>query len=245
MIKPLRERLLARLCSGAMASFRKMHLRLCPDDIRNMKISFSQFGEDLVLVDHLINMRRPRKGIYIDAGCYDPFRLSNTRILNLMGWSGINVDASEEAIRAFRVHRPNDVNVCAALSDRAESNEFFSTEGGEHNRLLRCALPVLPWLENACSVPVTTQTLMSIFDRSRFSGEVVDLLSIDCEGSDLAVLRGFDLGRTRPALICIESLHEDESHKIRAYLGEHGYSFLCGRGPSLIFRDSATLPKKT
>ena len=240
----LKQKLYARLCSGAMASFRKVHLRLCPEDIRNMKLSLSQFGEDLVIVDHLANLRRPRKGIYIDAGCFDPFRFSNTRILNLMGWSGINIDASEKSIHEFQIHRPDDENICAALSDRVESNEFLTVGEGECNRLVRSALPVPEGMANERRVAVTTQTLKSLFEASRFSREGVDLLSVDCEGNDLAVLRGFDIGQTRPVLICIESLNEEEADRIRAYLGERGYTHICDCGLSMIFRDSFTLPGK-
>lgn len=212
--------------------------------MRNMRISFSQFGEDLVVAEHLTNFKRERRGIYIDAGCFDPFRFSNTRLLNLLGWRGINVDASEEAISKFNVHRPHDVNVCAALSDRVEVREFLLSGCSAMNRLVCSDSLTDNQSDNSRKIEVSTRTLMSIFDRSQFSGEGVDLLSIDCEGSDLAVLKGFDLGRTRPVLICIESLNEGESKKIRSYLEEIGYSHLCDRGLSHLFRDSATLPEK-
>ena len=241
-MKRLIDRIVARIARGSFSSFRRIPLRLEPDDLRNMRISFSQFGEDLVVAEHLTSLKRERQGIYIDAGCFDPFRFSNTRLLNLLGWRGINVDASEASIRKFNIHRPHDVNVCAALSDRVEVREFLLSEGSATNRLIRSDSPSDKQSESSRRVEVSTQTLMSIFDRSRFLNEGVDLLSIDCEGSDLAVLRGFDLGRIRPVLICIESLNEGESKRIRSYLEGHGYSHLCDLGLSLLFRDSGTLP---
>ena len=238
----LTDRIAARIAAGSFSCFRRIPLRLQPDDFRNMRISFSQFGEDLIIAEHLTNFKRERRGIYIDAGCFDPFRFSNTRLLNLLGWHGINVDASEEAIRKFHVHRPHDQNVCAALSDRVEAREFLMCKSSAMNRLISGDSPSDKQAGGYHKVEVRTQTLMGIFEQSQFSGEGVDLLSIDCEGSDLAVLRGFDLGRTRPVLICIESLNEGESKRIRSYLEGHGYSHLCNLGLSLLFRDSATLP---
>jgi hypothetical protein len=47
-------RFLGRICSGLLARFRKMPGRLGVEDLKNMKISFSQHGEDLVILEHLL-----------------------------------------------------------------------------------------------------------------------------------------------------------------------------------------------
>lgn len=204
-----------------------------------MKVSFSQFGEDLVVADYLLGLRRPRKGIYVDAGCFHPYKFSNTRLLSLMGWRGINVDASDKSVRAFDEARPADHNVCAALSDRAEQNEFIHTAYGASSRLARGASALPGGFAVTSRREVTTTTLESIIDKSPYAEEPVDFLDIDCEGSDLAVLKGFDLGRREPLLICIESHSPTEQEEIHAFLSGHGYTRICALGPGFIYRSSS------
>ena len=225
----------------AMASFQKMPRRLCLEDIRDMKISFSQHGEDLLLMDHLVPYRKnSKKGIYIDAGCYDPFLFSNTRLLNLHGWTGINVDAAKDVIHKYRKHRPLDHNVCTALSDQVEERQFVGETGMASRRLLGKEE------DNAFDVKntetVRTLTLAAVLDASPFQNDPVDVLDIDCELNDLAVLRGFPFQKTRPFIICIEAHTADEAGACRQVLDEIGYMKIATRGPTHIYRDKASVP---
>ncbi len=76
---------------------------------------FSQHGEDVIL--HKLFGRKFSDGFYIDVGAHHPFRQSNTAYLWLMGWKGVNVDASKKAIAIFNSVRPNDINLWAAVVD--------------------------------------------------------------------------------------------------------------------------------
>jgi FkbM family methyltransferase len=231
------ERFVARIAAGSISHFRRIPLRLQPQDIAHMKVSFSQFGEDLVIADHLINRKGAKKGIYIDAGCFNPFRFSNTRLINLLGWRGINIDASGSAIKLFKTHRPHDHNICAALSDKVESAVFYCSEGSATNRLDKEITPA-PDGRNVKRIPVKTKVLGDIYRSSPFFGENVDLLTIDCEGRDLPVLKGFNFFDKRPLLVCIECHSKEGSHSIENYLHTLKYIPLCTRGPSHLFRDS-------
>lgn len=222
---------------AGFARFAKQPLALRAEDLRHARISFSQFAEDLVVVEHLSHLRRPR-GIYVDAGCFDPFRFSNTRLLHLRGWCGVNVDASPEAIRSFDRARPGDHNVCAALSDRTEAAEFLVTASGASSRLAAAGRPFRNPAVKTTSRTVTTETLSSILDASPFASNPVDFLDIDCEGADLKVLAGFGLERRRPAIICIEA-HDGagEERALEDFLGSFDYRQVSRCGLSLVFRD--------
>lgn len=228
------------LCRTAALLYRQVSARalhLTPEDLLTMKVSFSQFGEDLIVSEYLLGLRRGTKGIYVDAGCFDPFRYSNTRLLNLLGWRGINIDASEESIRRFETHRPHDDNVCAALDGEERTNEFVQTAFGASSRLADGANPLPASLPVRARTTVRTRTLASVMAASPLGMERVDFLDIDCEGSDLAVLRGFPLGENRPVVICIESHLPEETREAEEYLAARDYEEICRRGPSLIFRD--------
>ena len=74
-------------------------------------VSYSQFGEDLAL----INLIGDRTGRYLDIGAHHPSRFSNTRLLYERGWSGVNVEANPELISAFEKARARDTTFPLAL----------------------------------------------------------------------------------------------------------------------------------
>ena len=52
-------------------------------------ISFSKSGEDMQLKQLL---KVNRKGVYVDIGCWDPVKASNSYYFHLRGWKGICID---------------------------------------------------------------------------------------------------------------------------------------------------------
>lgn len=220
---------LSRLCGRILSSQRRLPLKgWNSQDCQNVKFSFSQFGEDILILEYLLNSRFPQKGIYIDAGCYDPFRFSNTRLLNLHGWTGINIDASPQVVDSFNRFRPNDVNICAALSNTMEKAWFGGAHSQAGKRLLKNST-------DDVSVEVTTRTLSSIISQSPFPETPVDLLDIDCEGADFSVLQSYDFSGAHPHVICIEAHTGEEYAQISEFLFSHGYQLLAERKPSYIF----------
>ena len=81
----------------------------------SLRVHFSQYGEDVIL--HKLFGSKFRDGFYIDVGAHHPFRQSNTAYLWLLGWNGVNVDASAAAIKVFNQIRSQDVNLWSAVVD--------------------------------------------------------------------------------------------------------------------------------
>ena len=74
--------------------------------------SYSQLGEDLLVKAFIGDKWRwDYSGFYVDIGAHDPKYLSNTKKFYDVGWHGINVDASTEAIKKFNHVRRRDINV--------------------------------------------------------------------------------------------------------------------------------------
>ena len=86
--------------------------------IRNLKFFFksSQFGED----EKIIQLFK-KKGTYLDLGCFHPIRWNNTYLMHKLGWKGINIDLNPLSIKLFNVARPNDLNICAAISNQKKN----------------------------------------------------------------------------------------------------------------------------
>jgi len=170
---------------------------------RNIKKSYSFGGIDL-LINYLF--KNKQKGIYIDIGCYHPFNGNNTFLLNQRGWSGINVDIDFNVIEMFNFIRPNDYNMQVAVSDKSGvSNFFFYHNKSAINTLSK---EVHDLRENPSKEirKIKTDTLSNIIEESPYKGQKINFLSIDVEGYEMNVLKGFNLNKYKPDVIVIEYL---------------------------------------
>src|SRR5436190_1931329 len=69
-----------------------------------------------------------------------------------------------------------------------------------------------------------TRILKAGFSRSEAGAAKLDFVSIDVEGTQLDVLKGFDLHRHRPSLLLVEDhLHELSAHN---FIREQGYRLI-------------------
>lgn len=70
----------------------------------------------------------------------------------------------------------------------------------------------------------------------------IDFVSIDVEGGELEVLRGFDLGRFKPELLVIEVNVDDG--RVSRYLTEHGYRRMSAIDQNIFFERNHDLPSQ-
>ena len=95
-------------------------------DIKNFRKRInkyhSQYGEDREIGKFF---EKKSKGNYFDIGCFQPIRYSNTFYLFKKGWQGTNIDVNKTSIDLFDIARPNDKNICAAISDDTYEVDFF------------------------------------------------------------------------------------------------------------------------
>jgi FkbM family methyltransferase len=175
--------------------------------IDDASLGYSQTGEDAVIRSLL---DETRAGVYVDVGCHDPIRWSNTLSLYLHGWHGVNIDANPRLIDRFSRLRRRDVAVCAAISDQERDvvlHEF------EDELVSTVSTDVLPEWESKWKKRgermVRTRTLDSVLQQHLQPGTEIGLLSVDVEGHDLSVLRSIDLDAFRPKLIVVEMHHLD------------------------------------
>lgn len=184
-------------------------------------VSFSQFAEDQVLARCLAPGRRGR---YVDCGAFHPVRFSNTYKLYLKGWQGVTVEPNPEVAAAFRRLRPRDVHVREGVAESPGALRYI----GFGNPLLNTFSPRQAEEQRASGhaavseIEVPCRPLQAILDEHA-AGQPIDLLSVDCEGSDLEVLGSLDWGRSRPTAILVEDF------EAQALL-------MSGGGPSAIER---------
>ena len=83
---------------------------------------YSQWGEDKYIDEFF---KDKKVGFYFDIGAFHPIKYSNTCLLYKKGWRGINIDANKTSIDLFNIARPEDLNICAAISDKNSDIDFF------------------------------------------------------------------------------------------------------------------------
>ena len=169
----------------------------------NFKKSYSVGGIDLLL-NYLYKDKF--SGVYIDVGCNHPIDGNNTFLLYLKGWSGINVDLDSHTIKKFNYFRPKDYNVNIAVSNSEEEVDlFFYNESSPINTISKDVYNSRKKKIKEIK-KIRSSTLDSITKNSPYSNKKINLLSIDVEGNELNVLKGFDLKKYYPEIIVIEYL---------------------------------------
>jgi len=196
------------------------------EEARAMRISYSLFGEDLVVRSYFAANFDNSVARFIDAGAFHPFEQSNTMLLSQLGWRGINIDCDPVKIARFEKLRPQDVNICAAVGEAIRDMIHLQypmgftdriAEPGEENLLSFCDEKPLK------ATPIKVRTLTQIIEQSAFRGQHFHYLNVDCEGQDLSVLKGLDFSRYSPDLITVEAHAKTEQAELTAFLESRGY----------------------
>jgi FkbM family methyltransferase len=191
-------------------------------------ISFSQSGEDHIIAN-LVDTNN--NGFYIDAGCNDPIKLSNTLNLYIRGWKGINIDINDELINKFKKIRIKDISICAAISDKVEEKEYYEFDSNTVNTIQEEVVEdwKVKWKFKS-KRKVQAVTLTQILDLYLPIGQDIDLLTVDVEGYDFKVLKGLDFFKYKPKMIIVEihtiDLEQLRNNEIYNYLFERNYRLI-------------------
>lgn len=208
-------------------------------------LHYSQEGEDLVLA-RLLQGRR--EGFFVDIGAHHATRFSNTYALYRRGWRGINIDATPGSMNSFKKVRPEDINLEAAISDRKKEPLLFSLfkESALNTFDQQLARGYIKdgW-ELERTVELVPQTLAELLDQHLEEGQKIDLMSVDVEGEDLAVLRSNDWIKYCPEVIIIEALDTPltylDGSSIVVFLKDKGFVLTSRLFNSIIFQRTGSV----
>lgn len=162
-----------------------------------------------------------RGGFFVDVGANHYRTASKTYYLEtVLGWSGLAVEPQKEFASDYAKYRPRtrffplfvsdasddiaQLFVVREQSSVASSNEEFVRQFGVPDEVRA----------------VSTVTLTDLLDRQNVTH--IDFLSMDIELHEPEALRGFDIDRFKPALVCIEGL-SPVRQQILDYFARHGY----------------------
>ncbi len=182
-----------------MLKFFKVFLK----SFTHKRISYSYGGIDSLILNIFKNQKN---GFYLDIGCGHPIKNNNTYLLNKKGWSGINIDLDEENIDLFNSYRKKDVNLVTAVSDKeGETDLYFYHNKSALNTISKENADFQKAKVSAIK-RIKTQTINRIIENTPFKDRKIDFLSVDVEGSELAILKNFDFTKYSPKVIVVEYL---------------------------------------
>jgi FkbM family methyltransferase len=187
-------------------------------------ISFrAQHGEDIWIWRHF---KSKKMGFFVEVGAYDGVTFSNTLAFEEIGWKGILIEANPDASELCRKNRPASVVVNAAVGlpgkkdtiafNLAEGAEMLSfvEAGDDHFKRIRKQGGTLKQVE------IPFLSLNQVLDQ--FQVEEIDFVTIDVEGGELEVLKGFDIKKYKPELLMIEN-NNARDQSLKSYLEDQTY----------------------
>jgi len=179
-------------------------------------------------------------GYFVDVGAHDPQEDSQTFHLEQRGWTGVLIEPQPDLAEKLRLKRKATVvDVACSTPENAGRTSPFQLAGRYSS--LNDRLPVATALAiGTIEVPVRT------LDQVLLEAEApapIDFVSIDVEGHEVEVLRGFDLQHWRPRLILIEDHVLDR--RLHEFLTSRAFAWVRRTGLNSWYVPSALAPRLT
>jgi len=200
----------------------KAFLEKNKEDFKRWLVDKEQGRVDLKVLPYLQDIE---KGFFVEAGALDGLFMSNTKILEDLGWNGLLIEPSHNAVLKCKENRKATVEECALVSSDCIGHivmgDFsYDGEGG-----LGAWSSINRKHYGGQLVPVRARTLEEVFDS--YGVSKIDFLSLDVEGYELEVLKGIDFKKVDISLILVEvNLRQYSLEQMDGYLKEFGYNNL-------------------
>lgn len=206
---------------------------------------YSQHGEDFILSEIFKNIKN---GFFVEVGCIDGKRFSNTLTFEYRGWSGLCIEAHSDYIDLLKRNRPNSIIEHCAVSDQDEDSvTFYANSRGSLSTLDRTrekdfAKRFGHFFTGFQEQLVPMRTLNTLFTKHNISR--IDILSIDVEGHEIEVLKGLDLNKYRPKVLLVESDTKEHEDLLTEIIVPMNYIKFCRIKQNIFFiSDNIEIPE--
>lgn len=190
--------------------------------------SYAQCGEDLI-IRYVFGALGTTEIRYIDIGAHHPWYLSNTYLLYLNGHRGVCIEPNARLLDEFRRLRPGDTLLNIGVAPQPGLADFYvmttptlsTFAQAEAERVAAFGRERVERIER-----VQIRTVNEVI-AGEFSVPP-NLLSLDVEGLDLAILHSLEFDRYAPEVICVETLSYTENQTERKL--SEVIEFVCEQG---------------
>jgi FkbM family methyltransferase len=205
-------------------------------EFKDAMVSYAQFGEDL-LAQELLGYERSDV-FYMDIGAFHPISKSNTYVFYQRGGRGICIEPNPEARALWQQFRPRDTFIGKGVTGGASGFLSYNSDDSKAgmNHFVEYQSNVYPdYLQLECV------NIREIVTNLMTAGQRLDLLSIDCEGMDLEIIRSFPFDVVRPRVAIIEDFDYSEKSEISSLMHANGYKTVSYAKISKLFVDSRVM----
>jgi FkbM family methyltransferase len=220
-------------------------------NIQDLKLfSYSQHGDDDYIWKYF---DKKKNGLIVEVGAFDGIHFSNSYSLENIGWRSLCIEPTPVMYKKLIANRPNAdcFNLAVVGDEKINQIDFLTEELGLLSGVnidvedvkLRYERRGLEFKEPE-KIKVNARTLNSIFHQLKISPGEIDCITIDVEGFEMDVLRGFDLNVFKPQLIIVEANTLAHEKEIVEYLDQRKYLLSTKLGVNLIFIPNSEKPKK-
>jgi hypothetical protein len=211
-------------------------------------MSYGQFNED----GFILSQYTQSFGYAIEVGGADGINGSPTKCLEDRGWKTLLVEANKDLVVEAKKHRPY-VFHCAAgdVCEDGVEMTIYTLNGGNQTA---CSglVPDKKLVEQHQHLITDTKTELVnkrslnvlIYEWEKLLGEEIpniDFLSIDTEGTELDVMKGFNVKKYQPKIIALENNFEDMYYRKMMY--NLGYIYYERIGVNDYYINEIHLPK--
>jgi FkbM family methyltransferase len=219
------------------------YLSLLKKKLRSKKESYS-FGTIDILVNYFF--KNKFNGFFVDVGCSNPISNNNTYLLyKNKNWSGINIDLDQKNIDLFNLVRKRDININAAVSSGLFKKKIYFYHSKSSINTIEKKVSNYQKAKVKKIIDINTVTLDSLLIKNNIKN--IDFLTIDVEGHEIDVLKGFNIKKYSPSLVVIEFLDlkmkklEFYNNSIKNVLSSNIYKYFIKNNYSLISWNHADL----
>lgn len=212
------QELVAHPVANLMCPNRSQETQRCPDGRASM---MGQFKQDYFLyTEHFKKLNR--RGIYLDVAANHPTHLSNTYFMDrCLGWDGLCVEGNPSYYKKLTTNRTCHV-LSSCVSDKDGQNVTFILGGGSGG-IAETNKHTGYWEKAGVKHEQMTLSCTTMAKALRnLRVRTVDYLSLDVEGHELNVLKGFDWGNVVIKVMTIE-VSTETLPPIQQYLEKKGY----------------------
>ncbi len=214
------------------------------------KLSYAQFGEDLVANSLLAYMLKIDKPTYLDIGAWDPINSNNTYFFYHRGARGVVVEPTPQYAEKLKQVRPEDkvLGIGIGITDATEMDFYVMSEAQQNTFDKAHAEKFVKErgykIERVIKIPlVNINRVMA----EHFGGAAPDYLSIDVEGLEFEIAKTIDFDKFRPKVICVETLVANTNRHnpaIAEFMASKGYEVRGRTFPNTFFMDRSLLSDK-
>lgn len=219
--------LASRLAPAAITRHTLEHLRTAPPD-RDDLLHFLAFAAPLAARSRaqlfqdlwaLWESGGRRDGYFVEFGALDGIRLSNTWLLESMGWTGVVAEPNPAFASALAANRRCHVSHACVFSRTGETLPFIAAAEGEYSRIASIADE-----RGAPQGQIMVPTI-SLDDLLREVGAPaeIDFFSVDTEGSEYEILSAFPFERWSIKAISVEHNYGPTRARLLDLLTANGF----------------------